>query len=92
LGALYRLVVPLSEIQSSDAIGDYPAVRAVWAVAVIGLAAITLYLTARAQLAERWHTAVAFSSYILLGLIAGGLAWDHYLLWLALPVCALVVD
>lgn len=92
LGTLYRLVVPLAEIQSSGAMGDYPAVRALWLVIAIGLAVTTLVLTARARLAERGHVAVAFSVYIVLGLIAGGLAWDHYLLWLALPVCALIVD
>jgi alpha-1,2-mannosyltransferase len=92
LGVLYRFAVPLSAIQSADAIGDYPAVRAIWLMMSIGLTVVTLYLTARARLTERPGMAVAFSSYIVLGLIAGGLAWDHYFLWLSLPVCALLID
>jgi alpha-1,2-mannosyltransferase len=92
LGALYRFSVPWEAIQSSDAIGDYPAIRAVWLVSVIGVLALTGWLTARAQLTERSQVAVGLSVFIVAGLLAGGLTWDHYLLWLALPVSVLIVD
>jgi hypothetical protein len=92
LGALYRLSVPLAVIQSSDAIGDYPVIRAVWLASAIGTLALTWWLTARAQLTERSHVAMGLSVFIVAGLLAGGLTWDHYLLWLALPVIVLIVD
>jgi hypothetical protein len=92
LGALYRFSVPLVVIQSSDAIGDYPAIRAVWLVSAIGVLALTWWLTARAQLTERSQAAVGLSVFIVAGLLASGLTWDHYLLWLALPVIVLIVD
>jgi hypothetical protein len=92
LGALYRLSVPLAAIQSSDAIGDYPVIRAVWLVSAIGVLALTWWMTARAQLTDRSQVALGVSVFIVAGLLAGGLAWDHYLLWLALPVIVLIVD
>ena len=92
LGALYRLSVPLTAIQSSDAIGDYPAIRAVWLASAIGVMTLTWWLTARAQLTDRSQVALGLSVFIVAGLLAGGLTWDHYLLWLALPVIVLIVD
>lgn len=92
LGALYRFSVPLTAIQSSDAIGDYPAIRAVWLASAIGVMTLTWWLTARAQLTNRSQVALGLSVFIVAGLLAGGLTWDHYLLWLALPVIVLIVD
>ena len=36
--------------------------------------------------------ALALSSYIALAMLIGNIAWDHYALWLIVPVVALVVD
>ena len=92
LGALYRLTVPVSVVQSSDAIGDYAGLRLVWLLTVIGLGVISIWLVARATLNTRSRVAVALSSFLVLGLLAGSLTWDHYLLWLGVPISALIVD
>ncbi len=92
LGALYRWVVPAEEMSSVVGAGDYPLVRAVWLLLSIGVIAITLWFVARAQLTERTQTAIGFSIFGVAALMIGGLSWDHYLLWLSVPVCALIID
>lgn len=92
LGALYRFWVPPSAMQTAGAMGDYPLPRAVWLAGSIGLAAITLRATGRVRLEGRSEQAVALSSYIVLAMLIGNIAWDHYALWLIVPVVALVVD
>jgi hypothetical protein len=92
LGALYRFSVPLVTIQSSDTIGDYPVIRAIWLVSALGVVAATWWITARAHLTARSRVAVGWCVFIVAGLLVGGLTWDHYLLWLALPVSVLIAD
>ena len=36
--------------------------------------------------------ALGLSVFIVAGLLAGELTWDHYVLWLALPVIVVIVD
>jgi hypothetical protein len=92
LGALYRWVVPAADMLSAEGPGDYPLVRAMWLLLSIGVGIITLWFVARAQLVGRAQNAVGFGIFIVAGLLVGGLSWDHYLLWLSVPICALIVD
>ncbi len=92
LGALYRWVVPAADMLSAEGPGDYPLIRAVWLLLSIGVGVITLWLVARARLNGRAQNAVGFSIFIVAGLLIGGLSWDHYLLWLSIPICVLIVD
>lgn len=92
LGALYRWVVPAADMISAEGPGDYPPIRALWLLLSIGVGMITLWLVARAPLSSRAQNAVGFSIFIVIGLLIGGLSWDHYLLWLSIPICALIVD
>jgi hypothetical protein len=92
LGALYRWTVPAADMLSAGSAGDYPLVRGMWLVLSLGVGAITLWFVARAQLIGRAENAVGFSIFIVAGLLIGGLSWDHYLLWLSVPICALIVD
>ncbi len=92
LGALYRWVVPAADTLSAGGPGDYPLVRVMWLVLSIGVGVITLWFVARAQLVGRAQNAVGFSVFLVAGLLIGGLSWDHYLLWLSIPICALIVD
>ncbi len=92
LGALYRFFVPMSAIQTSGAIGDYPLPRLLWLGSSIGLAAVTLWVTARARLDAKSNQAVALSGFIGLGVLTGSVAWDHYALWLVVPTIALIVN
>ena len=66
--------------------------EAVWVLLSIGVGVITLWFVARAQTVGRAQNAVGFSIFIVAGLLIGGLSWDHYLLWLSVPICALIVD
>ncbi len=92
LGALYRWAVPAADMLSAEVAGDYPLVRGVWLLLSMGVGVITLWFVARAQLIGRAQNAVGFSIFIVAGLLIGGLSWDHYLLWLSVPICALIVD
>jgi hypothetical protein len=92
LGALYRWAVPAADMLSAEGAGDYPLVRGVWLLISIGVGVITLWFVARARLVSRPQNAVGFSIFIVAGLMIGGLSWDHYLLWLSIPICALIVD
>jgi hypothetical protein len=92
LGALYRWVVPAADMRLADTPGDYPLIRAAWLLISIGIGVITLWLVARASLNDRAQNAIGFSSFIVAGLLIGGLSWDHYLLWLCVPISALIVD
>ncbi len=92
LGALYRWVALPADMVSAAGAGDYPAARAVWLLLSIGVAALTLWFVGRAQLRGRSPNALGFSIFIVAGLLIGGLTWDHYLLWLSIPICVLIVD
>jgi hypothetical protein len=92
LGALYRWVVPGDELSSVVGVGDYPLIRVAWLLISIGVGAITLWLVTRARLIDRVQNAVGFTIFIVAGLLIGGLSWDHYLLWLPVPICVLIVD
>jgi hypothetical protein len=92
LGALYRWSVSPGEMLSAAGVGDYPMVRAVWLLLSIVIAAVTLWVVGQARLIGRAPTAVGFSIFIVAGLLIGGLTWDHYLLWLSIPICTLIVD
>jgi hypothetical protein len=92
LGALYRWVVPTTDMVLADSPGDYPLIRAAWLLIAVGIGVITLWLVARAPLNGRAQNAIGFSSFIVAGLLIGGLSWDHYLLWLSVPIGALIVD
>jgi alpha-1,2-mannosyltransferase len=92
LGAIYRFVVPAVAIDNQSAMGDYPAARLVWLIISALLLAMTFYLVVRSDLQTPASIAVAFSAFSVLGLLIGSLAWDHYLLWLVVPMVAVVVD
>ncbi len=92
LGAIYRFVVPAESINFQGAMSDYPLARSLWLAVSLVLLLVTVYLVARSKLQTPASIALAFSSFIVLGLLIGSLAWDHYLLWLIVPVIALIVD
>ncbi len=92
LGAIYRFVVPADSINFQGAMSDYPLARSIWLALSAVLALTTLYMVARSKLSEPSAITVALSTFIVLGLLIGSLAWDHYLLWLVVPVIALTVD
>ncbi len=92
LGALYRWVVPATDLLSAEGVGDYPLVRGIWLALSMGVGVITFWFAAHAQLVGRAQNAVGFSVFLVAGLLIGGLSWDHYLLWLSIPICALIVD
>jgi alpha-1,2-mannosyltransferase len=92
LGAIYRFDVPRGMMQVMVAAGDYPGARLVWLVLAAIILITTFVLVVRLRSSTDEQTAVAYGTFGVAGLLAGSLAWEHYMLWLVIPLGALVID
>jgi glycosyl transferase family 87 len=92
LGAMFRFVTPASAVTSLDAVGDYPALRAVWLGLALTMISASVAVVRSAQLDTPSLTVVALGVFVVVGVLAGSISWDHYSSWAVLPIVALLVD
>jgi len=92
LGAIYRFSVPPSAMTTVAAMGDYPVARSIWLLLSAVIVLVTFWLVARARPTTPQQTAVTVSAWVVVGVLIGSLAWDHYVLWLTVPIMGLIVD
>jgi hypothetical protein len=92
LGAIYHFVASPEALQSSDVMADLPVARLIWAFLSLTLILLVFRSVQRATLGHAPLVALAFGSFVLVGVLAGNISWDHYMTWLLIPTTALMVD
>jgi alpha-1,2-mannosyltransferase len=92
LGATYRFVTPPSAVTSLDPVGDYPAVRVVWVCSALSMFSVSVVIVRSARLDTPSLIVLALGVFVVVGVLAGSISWDHYSAWTVLPIIALAVD
>jgi hypothetical protein len=93
LGSMYRFVTPPSAVTSLDPVGgDHPGLRALWVCSALLLFSASVVIVRSARLDTPSLTVVALGVFVVVGILAGAISWNHYSAWTVLPITALAVD